>query len=140
MLAKIKRTLPLLVLGLALVGLPWQSQMVAAQSIPSSCEGRFLTLPVWYSGLQSAQAGKCEPVVNDTADVIQIVLNIIEAIMQIVAYVASFYILLGGVRYMTSLGEPDKVAAAKSTIRNAVIGLIIAIFSVAIVAFVGGIV
>lgn len=62
-----------------------------------------------------------------------IVLNIIEIAVQVVGYLAIFYIIYGGFRYITSAGAPEAHAAAMKSILNAVIGLAIAISAIAIV-------
>ena len=45
-------------------------------------------------------------------------------------------IIIGGVFYITSQGEPDKIKRAKNAILYAIIGLIISLLSFAIVNFV----
>jgi hypothetical protein len=50
-----------------------------------------------------------------------------------VGYVSAGFIVYGGYKYIMSGGEAKNVALAKTTITNAVIGLIIAILSTVIV-------
>lgn len=107
----------------------------SASCSPSS---RFLTFPLWYRGLDGADV--CMPRIKDAGDIWRIGLNFVEMLIQAVAYVSAFFVLWGGVQYVISLGEPDKISNAKSTITNAIIGLVIAIFAVAIVNFIAGIV
>lgn len=110
----------------------------AGQAASCSSNSRFLTFPLWYRGLDGADV--CMPRIKDAGDIWRIGLNFVEMLIQAVAYVSTFFILVGGVRYVVSLGEPDKIATAKSTITNAIIGLVIAIFAVAIVNLVIGII
>ena len=65
-----------------------------------------------------------------------LIVNIINWVMGILGFVAVIAIIIGGVQYMTSTGDPGKVKKAKDTILYAVIGLIIIIFAAAIVNFV----
>ncbi|MFO0862135.1 MAG: pilin [Candidatus Saccharibacteria bacterium] len=50
--------------------------------------------------------------------------------------VAVIFIIVGGIQYSTSGGSEDKTRTAKSTITNAVIGLIVTILAFVIVNFV----
>lgn len=100
-----------------------------------ACDAVFLTLPPWYDGLSS----DCKRIDNKIAPqkFVPILLsNIVEIILQLVGYVAVGFIIYGGFMYMIATGEPQKLAGAKSTILNAIIGLIIAIFAVVIVNFI----
>lgn len=47
--------------------------------------------------------------------------------------VAVFFLVLGGIQYITSLGSQDRMDAAKKTIKFAVIGLVAVILAYAIV-------
>jgi len=62
--------------------------------------------------------------------------SIANAILAIVGIVAVLFIIIGGVMYITSAGNPDNVAKAKNTILYGVIGLIVVLLSWAIVTFV----
>lgn len=99
-------------------------------------------LPAWYKGLQ------CD---DDTGSVLSpkeqgglqamiftIVLNVIEALLYIVGYITLAMIIWGGFKYMLGGDNPSKVEAAKKTIINAIVGLIISIFSIVIINVVGG--
>ncbi len=50
-----------------------------------------------------------------------------------------FYIFAGGISFILSGGQEDKIKQAVHTIRYAIIGLIITIFAVTIIAIVGSI-
>ena len=69
-----------------------------------------------------------------------IALNIVQAGLTIAAYVTVFFIVKGGFEYMTSAGSSDGMTSAKKTIANAVIGLVIAVLSAAIVNAIAGVV
>lgn len=60
--------------------------------------------------------------------------------ISIVAAIAVLMVVIGGMRYILSQGDPKGVSQAKSTIIYALLGLVIAIFAQAVVTFtLGGI-
>lgn len=80
------------------------------------------------------KAAGCNTTNKDSAN--KLIINIINWVMGIIGMVAVVAIIIGGVQYMTSAGDPGKVKKAKDTILYAVIGLIIASLSAIIVNFV----
>ena len=52
--------------------------------------------------------------------------------------IALIYLISGGMQWITSQGEKDKIAAARSKLTYAIIGLLVIFLSFAIVAFFGG--
>lgn len=110
----------------------------------SSCQApSFLGMPAWYRGLlERDENGDCTTIKNPGVRifVLTVALNILQAAMVAVAYVAVGFIIKGGYMYMISTGRPDAVAKAKNTIRDALIGLTIAISAAAIVNMVSGII
>lgn len=63
-------------------------------------------------------------------------MSIINVALAVVSFVAVVFIIIGGVQYVTSSGDPSKAVRAKNTIMYAVIGLIVALLSFAIANFV----
>ena len=63
---------------------------------------------------------------------------ILTAVFSIIGVVAVVMIILGGISYATSQGDPGKVKKGKDTILYGVIGLIVALLAFAIVNFVLG--
>jgi hypothetical protein len=114
--------------------------LAAPQTAFAACNDSLLTIPAWFQGLTN---GDCS--VKSPADagglpkfIWHIGLNILEAMLQIVGYVSVGFIIKGGFKYMTSSGDSSGMANARTTILNAVVGLGISIFSVAIVNVVAG--
>ena len=66
----------------------------------------------------------------------QTIINIINAVVGVLALVCVVVIIIGGVNYMTSAGDPGKVKKAKDTILYGVIGLVVCVLAFAIVNFV----
>ena len=71
---------------------------------------------------------------NLTANII----GIINAIIAVLGIICVIVVLIGGITYMTSSGDPSKTKKGKDTILYGVIGLIICVLSFAIVNFVIG--
>ena len=110
----------------------------AAACTPGS-GGNFLGFPTWYKYLEGEDiAGKCSVIFNFPNDIGKILLAVIEILLRVVAIVALVFVIIGAVRYTTSQGQPDSTAAARKTILNSLIGLVIAVSAAAIVSFIGG--
>ena len=62
--------------------------------------------------------------------------TIINVILGVLGLVAVVVIILGGVQYTTSAGDPGKVKKAKDTILYGIVGLVVALLAFAIVNFV----
>jgi len=103
-----------------------------------SANQRILLFPAWYEGLECDAKG--HPTANELNDLWIIALNIIEWFIIAAAYLAVAFIIWGGFKYIKSRGEPGKLAEAKLAILQAVVGLGIALASVAIVEFITGVV
>jgi hypothetical protein len=106
----------------------------------AACTANLLTFPAWYRGLQNPDCSIKDP--NKAGGLSKfiwtIALNVVELMLQAVGYVAVVFIIIGGFKFLTGTGTPDTVAKARTTILNAIIGLVISIFSVAIVNVVAG--
>ena len=106
----------------------------------AACNDQLLTFPAWFKGLTDGNCNILNP--NDAGGISTfiwtIVLNVIEVGLQLVGYISVAFIIVGGFKYMTSAGSPDGAVKARKTILNAIIGLGISIFSVAIINVVAG--
>jgi heme/copper-type cytochrome/quinol oxidase subunit 2 len=76
----------------------------------------------------------CEAQNSDNASTL--VKNIVSTLLWVIAAVAGIVIVVGGIKYVTSNGDANKIQSAKNTIMYAVIGLVVAIVAQAIVMFV----
>lgn len=94
-----------------------------------------LGLEPWYACIQDS-SGRI--VIDHLNDVWLVVLTIIEDALKIGGYIAVGFIVWGGIKYIKSNGAPGEAAQARDVIRNALIGLVITLVSVAIVEFVVG--
>lgn len=108
----------------------------------------FLRFPTWYEYLDvgSKDGDKCavigpldsEGSLNWPAVASRVALAIVDILIRIAGIVALVGIIYGGFRYILSQGEPDNIKHAQGTIIAALIGLVIALLSTAIISFIGG--
>ena len=73
---------------------------------------------------------------NSNSDLPTVIQNILNAIIGVAGVVSVVFIVIGGIQYITSTGDPGKTKKAKDTILYALIGLIVCALSFAIVNFV----
>jgi hypothetical protein len=129
------------------------SAAIAPPASAAACDTGSLTFfPRWYDGLCDGKGNIKSPqqmsggsgdAAGQTANklgawVTIIALNIVAMLLYAVGYVSLGFIIYGGFKYMTSGDNSSGTAAARKTILNAVIGLILSIMAVAIVNFVAG--
>ena len=99
----------------------------------------FLLLPLTAQALTAEQglieAGQGTGL-ETTRKIPQIIALIIRAILTLLGAIFIVLIILGGFRWMTSGGNAQKIEAAKQTLTNAIIGLVIVLAAYAITAFV----
>ena len=67
-----------------------------------------------------------------------LVRKITDTLLFIIGVISVFMIIIGGLRFVLSGGDKTKAAAARNTILYAIVGLVIAFFSYAIIDFVVG--
>lgn len=107
--------------------------------------GTFLGFPKWYKYLNGHTiaegmpgGGSCAPKLEHLNDVWLIVAAVVEILLRLGGILAIVYVIYGGVQYIVSQGDPGKVTQAKSTVVNALIGLVISIGATVMVTFVAG--
>jgi hypothetical protein len=109
-------------------------------AIDCAGSGSFFDFPTWYKYLPATCTNTGIQLTDSFSlfDAIPLIaLAILDILLRVAGMVAIFYVIYGGVLYVVSQGEPDKVATAKGTIINALAGMLIATFAIAIVAFIG---
>ncbi|KKW02981.1 MAG: hypothetical protein UY35_C0009G0024 [Candidatus Saccharibacteria bacterium GW2011_GWC2_48_9] len=113
----------LLVASLA-VGVIAPTTATAADSTTEACQ---------KLGSSSAFCASKKDSVSGTNGFAKIVTNIL---LFLVGTAAVIMIILGGIKYTTSNGDPSQIKSAKDTILYSVVGLIVAIMAWGIVTFV----
>lgn len=83
---------------------------------------------------ESANSSVCQAQgTDDATSMIEIVVN---TLIFLLGSVSVIMIVIGGIRYATSNGDSSSIKGAKDTILYAIVGLVVAILSFAIVNFV----
>lgn len=73
---------------------------------------------------------------DDKQTIVPVVLNIMNVVLTFVGLIAVGVIVYGGITFVTSTADAGKVTKAKRTILYGVVGLVVALMSFAIVAFI----
>ncbi len=127
-----------LVASVSLFAVPAHAASVPHQATQfAACGGGvagFLGLEAWHSCLQKDANGHI--IIDNINDIWLIVLPILEDLIKAGGYIAVGFIIWGGVKYTKSQGNSSDTSAARDIIRNAVIGLVWVLLSVAVVEFV----
>lgn len=109
---------------------------VSAKTLGITASALMISSPIFASDLQEgANAAQANGTSNNLAGIFATVSN---TLIYIVGAVAVIFLIIGGLRYVISNGDPKNVTAAKDTILYAIIGIIVAIISYAAVNFVIG--
>ncbi len=124
-----------------------QSANPPASTTPSKC-GSSIFFPTWYDN------GLCDPATGNIASpgsfddkdsgksfgkwASILALNLVTILLYVVGYTTLGFIIYGGFKYMTNGDNSSGTASAKTTVLNAVIGLVLSILSVALVKFIAG--
>ena len=64
--------------------------------------------------------------------------NVLNIVFVILGAIAVMMVVIGGIKYAASQGDPQAISKAKGTIIYAIVGLLVAIFARAIIGFVFG--
>jgi len=124
MKSTIKRWLSI-TLALIVGGMMILPVAVYADASKDICEG---------VGGTSAGGSGCTPPAGskEVTSVVPVVVNILSFIVGVAAVIM---LIIGGLKYITSSGDPNSISSAKNTILYAIIGLIVAAFAQGIVRF-----
>lgn len=98
---------------------------------------------VQFYGKSSADCAQVSTITSNPEkcsgnDLNSIITMIINGVIFIIGIVAVVMIIIGGISYATSQGDPSKVKKGKDTILYGIIGLVIALLAYAVVNFVLG--
>jgi hypothetical protein len=90
-----------------------------------------------YFRYLAEEALNLDPIKNAGANAGQSQINtIVNIVFGIAGSLALLFIVIGGLRYVLSQGDPNAVATAKNTVIYALVGLVVTITAYGIVAFV----
>lgn len=101
----------------------------SAPSSASTCSGSSINLKV---DPNSYCQGTGLPPVGAGSNELQLILQVAFGVLGVVAVL---FVVIGGLRYAISEGNPEDMSKAKNTIIYAIVGLVIVLFAEAIVTF-----
>lgn len=90
------------------------------------------TLDGWNVPADSTAAG----IPGAPSNLADTILKLINYILGLISLLAVLMIIWGGIQYLTSAGSQDTVRSAKETIKNALLGLVLAGIAFAVVKLV----
>lgn len=107
----------------------------------SGCKSNeFFGLIPWWQYLPKTDFdNNCNIVQFDVihgSDIPLVLLAIVDDLLRIAGLIAIVFVVYGAVKYTASQGDPENVSRAQSTVVNALIGLVVAMISVAFVTFI----
>ncbi len=119
-----------------MIGTVYSYFATTATACENTVHTTFLGLPKWYAYLPLNS--DCSPKLTTLSDIWLIVAAITEILLRLAALVAVIMVVVGGVRYIVSQGDPNATKQALGTIINALIGLLLSVAAATIVAFIAG--
>lgn len=118
----------LILIFVAVLGLTLLPAAVQAQGFDQACQGAAASSPV----CQEAQSTNSNPLVGPNG----IITRVTQLVVIVVGIAAVIMIIISGLRYITSAGDPAGVNGAKNGIIYAVVGLVVAVVGQIIVSLV----
>lgn len=121
-------------------------------AVASGCTNSLLGFPTWYAYLdvekRTTSSGdevcvvvgpkaEGEERLNVTAVATRVALAVLDILLRLAGMVAFGFIVYSGFKFALSQGDPQKEKDARETAINAIIGMVIAIFAVVLVSFIG---
>lgn len=106
-----------------------------AATCSAGAGGDLLGIPTWYKYLDCDGAGNVQNF--EISQIWLIVAAVFEMLLRLGALVAVVFVIIGGFMMLTSSGNPERVASGRTTIINALIGLVITVMAAALVSVVG---
>jgi hypothetical protein len=137
-----KKSLKNIVAGLIVFAAIFTLQIgLGSSAHAAGCNTKFLSVPAWYDGLTNADCSIKSP--TDAGGLPKFItilaFNIVDILLNVVGYLALFFVLYGGFQFLTSGGNSDAAAKARNTILNALIGAVISFGAMGIVNEITGV-
>lgn len=86
--------------------------------------------PTWYKYLDCFNG---DPQIDNINDVWNIAAAILEIVLYIAGVAAVIFMVIGGIRYITSQGQPDQTKRARQSLIYAVVGLVVSMIARAVI-------
>ncbi|QQS20206.1 hypothetical protein IPL85_02010 [Candidatus Saccharibacteria bacterium] len=126
-------------------GISSNTAPVGGTASAATCGKKFLGLKPWFAYLQDDNFDPDCNINNKfqllgdgkNSGILPVSLAIADALVRIAGFVAVVFVIMGGIYFITSNGEPDRAKRGRETIFGALIGLVVAIVAAAVVSFIG---
>lgn len=122
------------------VHLPAITTIAASTGDPCTLQKTsFFIIPPWWEYLQGQvdPLGVCSPAFHMPGDLWAVGLALVDMLLRLAGFAAVVSIIIAGVQYVTSIGNADKITAARKRITNALIGVAVVSVATAFVTFLG---
>jgi hypothetical protein len=87
-----------------------------------------------YDNLCDPATGQVQ--ITGLGDILTVIANVIKIAMELAGALAVIFIIVGGIYYVTSTGDPARIKRAKEIVMQAIIGLIVVIVAYALVVYI----
>ncbi len=113
---------------------------IAKLSAASCTSHSFFGIPPWYKYLNTTidADGGCSLQFSGLGDFWLAVAGITEIALRVAVLLSIIFVIVGGIMYITSQGNPESTARANKVLSMAILGLVISIAAVTVVSFIAG--
>lgn len=140
-LARLLIMVPILSFVLLITGSTPTYAAVGDECTLNAGSGAPRIIPTWYKYVpgQLTESGECA-VANNLGGTLPvlILMGVFDILLFLGGFIAVIMIMFAGYKFLTSTGEPQKIAGARTTLFNALVGLAITIVASQIIGFVAG--
>ena len=115
--------------------------MIQLQLFQAAACPRNIFPPNWYDGLQcnvDPATGGTTVGLASAQDIIIVIANLVRIVTALAGAAAVIFLIVGGIFYVISQGDPGRIKRAKEIINQAITGLVIVLLSYSIVTFIAG--
>jgi hypothetical protein len=110
-----------------------QALLAGFKLAANACGTKTGVLPSLYDGINCPGN---DVQVQSISDIWIIVANVIRILMAMAGGLAVIFIIVGGLYYVTSAGDPTRIKRAKEIITQAITGLVVVFASYGVVTFI----
>jgi hypothetical protein len=104
-----------------------------AYADPANCDPNVAGADPLTAGASCSQGGSQKDNLFGSGGIFTVIAN---TLIFLVGAISVIYLIIGGLRYVVSNGDSKNVTAAKDTILYAIVGIVVAVVSFALVQFV----
>ncbi len=129
----VKRLMPKILALLVMTGLSFSPALAASSPNPTLQGDVNQTCQYIQKTGQVSGCGTSEPAINKSGGLAS---QIVNTLLYAAGVVSLIFMMIGGIRYITSSGDSSRIQSAKDTLLYAVIGLILTLIALPIAGYV----